>query len=506
VGTGILVAAGFFLMQLAWMLTVPAATGIDEFDHIHRAASVASGHWGYSHHELGEKMARGGLIPVPKDIVAATNPACESFGYVGTANCNAYADAGGDLVLIACGAARYNPAFYALIGYPSTLFHGGAALAAMRVAAALLSAAMLGLGAVALRTWARTGWPLIGLFLAASPTVIYSSSIAAPNGLNIASGLTLWAALLGLSEGPDDAVTRRRLITISAVAAVTLVNTHTLGVMWLALIMAAVVVQRGRFAPPRVPRTQRRQAMLAVGITLVSLAFAAGWVLAARTNNPWDDSKTAFHQTWIHQVLTVGMPLWPLQAIGAFPMRDDPAPLAVYAIGVTLMLSLAVVAVRMLVRRRHRSPLLAIAFVVLASYAVPIVLTWLSFQHIGLAWQGRYQMPFTGGLLLLFALALDRAQTRVPVTLAVSGIGLVALMNFLGQLGVIHHFEGTRVAQAIGWNAPSALLLALMSLGFTVAGVVGVLAMDRLRLVPAFPESAAPDSANAPEPVTVPVT
>ncbi len=59
VGTGFLVAAGFFLMQLAWMVTMPAATGIDEFDHIHRAASVASGHWGSSGEKVDQKDGRG---------------------------------------------------------------------------------------------------------------------------------------------------------------------------------------------------------------------------------------------------------------------------------------------------------------------------------------------------------------------------------------------------------------------------------------------------------------
>ncbi len=389
------------------------------------------------------------------------------------------------------------------MGYPSSLFHGTAALTAMRVITAALSAGMLGLGAIALRSWARTGWPLLGLFLATTPTVIYSSSIAAPNGLNIVSGLTLWAALLGLVHGADAAVTRRRLLAISAVAAVTLVNTHSLGVLWLALIVVAVAIQRGRLALPRVPRSERRQTLLPVVVVLGGLAFAAGWVLVARTNSPSAEG-TIFEQHWWPQALTTGVPLWPLQAIAAFPMRDEPAPVSVYAIGVSLMLALAVSAIIVLVRRRERSSLLAIGFVAVASYAVPLALTAVSFRYIGLAWQGRYEMPFTGGLLLLFALALDRSRIRLPLTLATGVMGLTALMNLLGQLRIVHRFDGTRLAHAIGWNAPSTVVLGLLALGFTALTSVA-LARHRFGDRHALPASSRPVAARTPDATRVPV-
>jgi hypothetical protein len=477
-GTGALVAACFFLMQLAWILTLPPATGIDEFDHIHRAASVGAGHWGYSREEIDPKVGRGGLIPVPKDIVAATKPGCESFIYVGRANCNAYADADHGLVEIACAAARYNPLFYAVVGYPGSLFQGMTALTAMRVVTALLSAAMVGLGAIALRTWARTGWPLLGLFLAATPTVIYSSSVTSPNGLNIVSGLTLWAAFLGLLRFADDATSRRRLLTIATIAAVTLVNTHTLGLLWLALIVATVAIQRGRWALPRIPLPERRQVRARLVVVGLGVAFAATWILLARTNSPAQD-RTTFHSQWWPQVLEVGLPLWPLQAIAAFPVRDEPAPLAVYAIGVTMMLALAVVAIRLLWRRRDRNSLLAIVFVAFLSYAIPVVLTAFTFRYIGLAWQGRYEMPFTGGLLLLFAFALDRTRLRLPVAVAAATMGLLAAMNVLGQRGVLHRFDGKRVVETLGWQAPSVALLALLALGSAVVGTVAIRSMGR---------------------------
>ena len=58
VATGMLVAGGFLLLQAAWMLTMPRATGIDEFDHVYRAASVATGDWGFSHQKVDHDQGR----------------------------------------------------------------------------------------------------------------------------------------------------------------------------------------------------------------------------------------------------------------------------------------------------------------------------------------------------------------------------------------------------------------------------------------------------------------
>ncbi len=491
--TALLVASAFLLLQLAWLLTMPPATGIDEFDHVHRAASVASGHWGYSHDEVSRSEGRGGLLPVPEDVVAATNPACETFHYVGPANCSAYADAGAGMVLVACAAARYNPAFYVLVGYPASLFHGTAALSVMRVVAALLCAAMLTLAALAVRTWARTGWPLLGLFLAATPTVLYSTSLAAPNGLNIASGLALWASLLGLVEADSTARTRRWLRVLAAVAAVVLVNTHTLGVVWLGLTVAAVAVQRGRLTLPRLAPGERRHSWLCLGAATLGATVAVGWILAAQTNSPASDASD-FTGSWWHEVLTTGLVAWPLQAIAAFPMRDEPAPLAVYAIGLTMICCVAGLALRTLLRGRRVASLRAIAFVVAFSWAVPVVLTAASYQYIGLAWQGRYEMPFTGGLLLLFGLALDRSTSRLSSSVAAVVVGSAAVMNLLGQLRIVDYFAGSAVARATGWSAPAPLLLAALA---AAAAGCAFLALRRAQPRAGMPERPAPEPVQA---------
>lgn len=41
----LLVVAGSFLLQAAWILAVPPFRGMDEPDHAYRAESVAAGRW-----------------------------------------------------------------------------------------------------------------------------------------------------------------------------------------------------------------------------------------------------------------------------------------------------------------------------------------------------------------------------------------------------------------------------------------------------------------------------
>ena len=83
-------------------------------------------------------------------------------------------------------------------------------------------------------------------------------------------------------------------------------------------------------------------------------------------------------------------------------------------------------------------------------------------------------MPFTGGLLLLYAVAIERSKLRLPAVVAASVMGLVALMNLLGQVHITRGYEGTRVARAIGWDQPSPVLLGLLAVGFAVLGFLAL--------------------------------
>ena len=74
---------------------------------------------------------------------------------------------------MASGAGRYPPLFYALVGLPSTLLDGAAALYGMRVVGLLLCWALL---IASFRSLARWAGPLAGLTvcLGMTPAVTYA--------------------------------------------------------------------------------------------------------------------------------------------------------------------------------------------------------------------------------------------------------------------------------------------------------------------------------------------
>ena len=121
---------GTLLAQTAWILAVPPYRGSDEFDHVYRAGSVASGYWrpDWRHPADG----RGDLIPTPRGLVEDGSAVCSSYDYVGPDNCRPVESLDGGLVTVASAAARYNPAFYWLIGKPAMVTDGVTALYVMR--------------------------------------------------------------------------------------------------------------------------------------------------------------------------------------------------------------------------------------------------------------------------------------------------------------------------------------------------------------------------------------
>ncbi|MEP6665706.1 MAG: hypothetical protein ABJA81_04595, partial [Nocardioidaceae bacterium] len=75
---------GALLLQLAWSLSLPAFTGVDEFDHAYRAAAVAHGEW---RADLGPAThGRGDLVSVPKALPPAAGSVCNSYKYTGHDN------------------------------------------------------------------------------------------------------------------------------------------------------------------------------------------------------------------------------------------------------------------------------------------------------------------------------------------------------------------------------------------------------------------------------------
>jgi hypothetical protein len=123
--------------------------------------------------------------------------------------------------------------------------------------------------------------------------------------------------------------------------------------------------------------------------------------------------------------------------------------------------------------RRLRLAVMAMAAACLVG---PVLFTLPTYRDVGVVWQGRYEMPFGVGMLLLAGLALDRTTRfpgRAPVALALAGFAT-------GQLvAVLHVLSGQRAVSpsvALGlWTPPGPWAVAALTLGGWALVGVGVL-------------------------------
>ena len=120
---------------------------------------------------------------------------------------------------------------------------------------------------------------------------LYSTTVAAPNGLEMVSGLTLWAALLGLfcSTSPPSSGEQRAVLLDdhSSLGGDPRDRAHARGPLWLGLIAIVVLVLAHPVhicasRPGQHPVGHLAAAATVVLATLGSLA----WVLSANANDP----------------------------------------------------------------------------------------------------------------------------------------------------------------------------------------------------------------------------
>ena len=94
---------------------------------------------------------------------------------------------------------------------------------------------------------------------------------------------------------------------------------------------------------------------------------------------------------------------WAIQAVAAFPARDELAPAALYLLAFSVWWALTVMAFRRATNRAR----LALAGIAFFALAVPISLTAATHDALGVAWQGRYELPLLVGFFLVGGWALD---------------------------------------------------------------------------------------------------
>ena len=448
---------GMLCLQFAWILAVPPFRGSDEVDHAYRAAAVAHGQW--SSTEVADQ-GRGLLVRVPSDLVRAARPQCERMGSSGPQNCDGPLGAQG-LRTVASAATTYPPLYYWIVGQAAGARDGAAGLYVMRGVSALLCTLMIG---VAAWVFPRTRWrgPQIGFLLALSPVLVYSTSIVAPNGLEMSAALCVWAAALRLRDvlpkvSPEGvAVPWSVLVT----AGVVLCLARTLGPVFLILIVALVLGFRPRvnlallLQRLRVWRTCVGAGILAVaGISSVAWTYARGPFSPAAAQ----EGDPGVQMSWAD--LVGNFVLWGFQAIAAFPYRDQLAPTIVYALWGSVLVAWLLVAFQARVDRG----LLTAALVVALTF--PVVMTLLVSSEVGAFWQGRYGLPLLVGVPMIAGLMIGERVGSAARVLAVVAAVVTVVASGASTLRVVA-LERTEAASTTDgiWHQPPPVLVLLLVL------------------------------------------
>jgi hypothetical protein len=438
-----------------WVLVMPPFAGSDEHDHVYRAAAAARGQWAID--PVNATRGTGAWLEVPSDIVTAARLECQNLIYTKDRDCVGTPDGDGT-TRVASGAGRYHPLFYAVIGTVAKPFDGVSALYAMRFATALLAAAFVWVAARAASTWARTRWPYLGIAVACTPVVIYSSAVASPNGVEMMSALALWMSLVGLLVAPPEHV--GRLAAYAGISGATLATLRPLGSLWCLVILAAVLLAV-RSEAGRIKALVRRPAvLLGALLVLVSALQGTAWVLAVdalKMGGEGTDHTTLGHRLGVS---ASQLPAWILQAIAAFPLRDQPTHPAVYACYLLLFGVVLVLGLRFGSGRSRA----AIGLVMASVLVFPFVTTVQSYDKYAAAWQGRYGLPVAMGMVVLAAYVLDRRghDLRGPMQLMLFLLFVIAQALSPAHT-LLREIRDSPQVDSSSWLQPSLLLTVVVA-------------------------------------------
>lgn len=425
-----------FTQLLAWSLATPVFGGPDEPHHTFWAGAVVRGE--LSGQEVPDDPDRR-EVQVAPSIVALGYP-CFAFDPHQPASCEERAVPGDEHVAVGTRAARYPPAYYALVGAPLVADAGSASVYGVRL--------LTGLLAVGLVVWAlwsvRDDWDphlAVGVSVALTPMVLFTFAIINPSALEVAANLALWVAGTGLVLGHDrtSGVDRfRSRITVVGVAGAALALSRPLSVVWLAVTALALLLlaRDGRIRS----LSRRRLTWLWTGVVAAASAAGVAWLLWSgflTTATTGASEGLAFGGALRDSLMETDDDL--VQLVGRFGWLDTPVPTGVWIVWLLVTGSLLMAG---LTAARRRSAAV-IGGMLAALVAIPAVLQAAVMGTEGRIWQGRYSLPLAVGVPVVAAAvaAADRPFAPAVARRWLAGIlGLVWVAQVAAFTGTLRRY------------------------------------------------------------------
>lgn len=404
-------AAGYFIALLVvvatWAVGIPRFASPDEPAHVYKAYATA-------HAQLLGKAAPG----FPNNLREFDGPA--SLGppdlpcYVGHPDVPASCAGAPLSPRLISSAARYPPWYYGLVGVPVAVTGESVRVVAYRLVSAMLCVALLTLAMGAAKRSRRRDLAVLQL-AALTPMALFLFASVNPNAIEIAGFVGIWACLTRVIT--DDRLSRRWLIVASFLAAA-VVLMRPISIVWMVGLVAVVLIGANR---------QRRRELIswrslpwAVGPTAVAVVMSWMWAVYARLEVKDDRVPRVLSLVSALRKSAEEWPTYFRQTLGVLGWLDTSLPSFVYVAWVVALLLVAVIHVRSATARQ----LTALAALVAAWLALPLLVNGFTNSRAGLTFEGRYSLPIFVGLVFL-PLWNDRSTFRWP---RLSQRGLIAVV------------------------------------------------------------------------------
>jgi hypothetical protein len=493
----------FVCLGSIWSLGQPLFSGADEIEHFKKAQAVVTGQYTQGRTSPGTSWdwtsptLRFRSLPA-QTLAGEVNvhvPTAQGFFcFIATPSVGAACD---KTTLSSSWPATRTLTYEAHQPLPAYLLSGGpvvldprpTGLYWSRFLTSVVGAAFLATS-VALAFSRRRPFLLVGILVAATPAMIAGLGVLSSSPLEIGSAGLLWTTMALLVDGEPPTA---RFVALMAAAASILAVARPVSFLWVGVAGLALLIL---LRPEKLKALVRlRSVRIGGAATLLAVVAGVAWykVYGARPDPlylpglhlayPIDisgrlsASLSPMKSYWLEAIGSLGYP----DTVKAYAL-DYSGPWLVQ-LGWTAMIALVVGAGALFAGRRRR---LTLGVLIVILLALPILINYIYLPRTGYFWQGRYDLPLLGGIIILGAAQVDKVRARLPELRrtamgAVVLCGALEMVEFVGGLrrftvginGSLSPFDW-----GSGWHPPAPALSLLALMAVALLGTYGWLALQ----------------------------
>ncbi len=425
---------GVGLMLGAWSFVTPIGFAPDEPAQTTQAVAIVRGEFDVRVQPLDGQPVSWVRVPcwVDNPWVRTQPPACTP-GHATTA-------------LAPTEFSNYPPLYYVVVGVPSLLLSGTAAIYAMRVAGDVLNAAIVALGIWLILRYYPRRTLLIGVLIALSPMALFLMAVVNSSGLEIAAAFAAWCGMLCVVTHPE---VPRALAAWTAVALILLAlsrPTSPLDLLIIAIVLAVYVGWRDL-------RERWNPSVRRIWIP-VALALAVAALFLVVDGAPHLIGGPPRHPAGLLSNMATTLRLtggYVEQCVGDFGLLNIPAPTWVIAVWTACLTALTAVALVLSGPCRRALPVLALAIL-----AMTLALEAPKINAVGTYFQGRYILPMVVGFPLVASSFEWPGQRPVPRRFLTSSACVMGIVLLVAQVAAFERaLQVYQGGVSINWLPPA---------------------------------------------------